>query len=169
MLPSPKCTCRMRVHRRYSSSSRMMIRMAGRDAVFERGAGRFTESYVSTINVKCLLFPLPPVSTILPHRTPNCGCLRSRNCLRGRCTSVARSAGVRCLGIALGATLGLSGCGSSSSGTSNPPPPPTPGITNLSPSSGAVGAAVTIAGTNFGATQGTSSVTFNGMVATPTN
>jgi hypothetical protein len=82
---------------------------------------------------------------------------------------VARSAGVRCLGIALGATLGLSGCGSSSSGTSNPPPPPTPGITNLSPSSGAVGAAVTIAGTNFGATQGTSSVTFNGMAATPTS
>jgi hypothetical protein len=87
------------------------------------------------------------------------------NCLRVRCTNVARSAGVRCLGIALGATLGLSGCGSSGGGTSSSPAPPS--ITNLSPTSGAVGAAVTITGTNFGATQGTSSVTFNGIAATP--
>ena len=81
---------------------------------------------------------------------------------------MARSAGVRCLGIALGATLGLSGCGNSGSGTSSSPPLP-PGITSLSPSSGAVGAAVTITGTNFGTTQGTSSVAFNGIAATPTS
>ena len=148
----------------------MMIRLAGRGAVFERGAGRFTESYVSTINVKCLLFPFAARihHTAAPYAILWLSAL-SMNCLRGRCTSVARSAGVRCLGIALGATLGLSGCGSSSSGTSNPPPPSTPGITNLSPSSGAVGAAVTIAGTNFGGTQGTSTVTFNGLAATPTS
>jgi RHS repeat-associated protein len=42
-----------------------------------------------------------------------------------------------------------------------------PSITGLSPTSGAVGTPVTITGTNFGATQGTSSVTFNGTVATP--
>ena len=46
---------------------------------------------------------------------------------------------------------------------------PTPSITNLSPSSGPVGAAVTITGTSFGATQGASTVTFNGRSATPTS
>jgi carbon monoxide dehydrogenase subunit G len=46
---------------------------------------------------------------------------------------------------------------------------PTPDITNLSPSSGPVGTAVTITGTNFGATQGTSTLTFNGKTATPTS
>src|SRR5205823_13395261 len=39
----------------------------------------------------------------------------------------------------------------------------------LSPTSGPVGAAVTIAGTNFGATQGSSTVTFSGTAATPTS
>src|ERR1700732_5024239 len=45
---------------------------------------------------------------------------------------------------------------------------PTPSITGLSPSSAAVGAPVTITGANFGATKGTSAVTFNGTAATPT-
>ena len=45
--------------------------------------------------------------------------------------------------------------------------PPT--MTSLSPTSGAVGTSVTITGTNFGATQGTSTVTFNGTTATPTS
>jgi hypothetical protein len=80
---------------------------------------------------------------------------------------VPRSAAVVCSGIALTAMLGLAGCGSGSSGT--PPPPPVPGITILSPASSAVGTAVTITGTNFGATQGTSTVTFNGTAATPTS
>ena len=47
------------------------------------------------------------------------------------------------------------------------PPPPT--ITNLSATSGPVGTAVTINGTNFGSTQGTSTVTFNGTAATVTS
>jgi len=42
--------------------------------------------------------------------------------------------------------------------------PPT--ITSLSPTSGAVGASVTITGTNFGATQSTNTVKFNGTAAT---
>ena len=42
----------------------------------------------------------------------------------------------------------------------------TPTITSLSPTSAAVGASVTITGTNFGATQGMSAVTFNGTTAT---
>ena len=45
-----------------------------------------------------------------------------------------------------------------------PVSPPT--ISSLSPNAGAVGTSVTIAGTNFGATQGSSSVTFNGISAT---
>jgi regulation of enolase protein 1 (concanavalin A-like superfamily) len=44
-----------------------------------------------------------------------------------------------------------------------------PTVASLSPASGAVGAAVTISGANFGATQGASSVRFNGTVATPTS
>jgi RHS repeat-associated protein len=43
-----------------------------------------------------------------------------------------------------------------------------PTITSLSVTSGAVGASVTITGTNFGSTQGTSTVTFNGTTATVT-
>jgi len=44
---------------------------------------------------------------------------------------------------------------------------PTATITTLSPASGAVGATVTITGTNFGSTQGTSTVKFNGVPAVP--
>ena len=44
-----------------------------------------------------------------------------------------------------------------------------PSITNLSPSSGAVGTSVTITGSNFGSSQGSSTVTFNGTAATPTS
>jgi hypothetical protein len=44
----------------------------------------------------------------------------------------------------------------------------TPSISSLTPNSGAVGASVTIAGTNFGTTQGSSTVKFNGITATPT-
>ena len=46
---------------------------------------------------------------------------------------------------------------------------PPPSITSLSPNFGPVGTSVTIAGTNFGASQGTSTVTFNGTSATPTS
>ena len=44
-----------------------------------------------------------------------------------------------------------------------------PSITSLSITSGAVGAAVTITGTNFGSSQGSSTVTFNGTAATVTS
>ncbi len=50
-----------------------------------------------------------------------------------------------------------------------PLPTPPPSITNLSPTSGSLGTSVTISGANFGTTQGTSTVTFNGVTATPTN
>lgn len=41
-----------------------------------------------------------------------------------------------------------------------------PSITNLSPTSGPVGSLVTVTGTNFGSTQATSTLTFNGTIAT---
>src|SRR5439155_6568587 len=44
----------------------------------------------------------------------------------------------------------------------------TPSITSLAPTSGVVGTSVTVTGTNFGATKGTSTVTFNGTTGTPT-
>jgi len=47
--------------------------------------------------------------------------------------------------------------------------PAAPSITSVSPGTGPVGATVTIAGSNFGSTQGTSSVRFNGTAATPTS
>ena len=45
----------------------------------------------------------------------------------------------------------------------------TPSITSLSPTSGAIGTSVTVTGSGFQSTQGTSSVTFNGVPATPTS
>ena len=44
-----------------------------------------------------------------------------------------------------------------------------PTISSLNQTSGAVGTAITITGVNFGATQGTSTVTFNGLTATPSS
>jgi hypothetical protein len=48
-----------------------------------------------------------------------------------------------------------------------PSPPPT--LTSLTITTGPVGTPLTVIGTNFGATQGTSVLTFNGIVATPTS
>ena len=48
-------------------------------------------------------------------------------------------------------------------------PTPVPNITSLSPATGPVGSPVTVNGTNFGATQNLSTVTFNGVAATPTS
>ncbi|MGI8838889.1 MAG: beta strand repeat-containing protein, partial [Pyrinomonadaceae bacterium] len=50
-----------------------------------------------------------------------------------------------------------------------PLPTPPPSISNLSPASGMAGTVVTINGANFGAIQGTSTVTFNGLATTPSN
>ncbi|HKV25953.1 MAG TPA: IPT/TIG domain-containing protein [Candidatus Acidoferrum sp.] len=58
--------------------------------------------------------------------------------------------------------------GVASNGVSFTVTTPAPTILSLSPTSGAVGASVTITGANFGATQGSSTVTFNGTAATPT-
>jgi YD repeat-containing protein len=46
---------------------------------------------------------------------------------------------------------------------------PAPSISSLTPSSGAIGSSVTIAGTNFGPSQGNGSVKFNGKTATITS
>jgi Glucodextranase, domain B/Bacterial Ig-like domain (group 2)/IPT/TIG domain/PQQ-like domain len=44
-----------------------------------------------------------------------------------------------------------------------------PSISSISPTSGVVGASVTINGANFGSSQGSSTLTFNGIKATPTS
>jgi len=74
--------------------------------------------------------------------------------------------------VPVGATTGnvvvtVGGQASNSDGFTVTPPSPT--ITSVSPSSGPVGTAVTVTGTNFGSTQGSSTVTFNGTAATPTS
>src|SRR5204862_4827497 len=46
---------------------------------------------------------------------------------------------------------------------------PPPSVTSLNPTSGVLGTSVTISGANFGASQGTSTVKFNGTAATPTS
>jgi YD repeat-containing protein len=48
-------------------------------------------------------------------------------------------------------------------------PPPAPSVTSLTPSFGPVGTSLTIAGANFGASQGSSTVTFHGIGAAPTS
>jgi IPT/TIG domain len=72
-------------------------------------------------------------------------------------------------GATTGPLLVNVGAAFASGGTFTVPPALSPSITSLSPTSGTLGALVTITGTNFGATQGTSYVTFNGVVATPTS
>src|SRR5260370_936280 len=62
---------------------------------------------------------------------------------------------------------GCNGTSNSNPGGGGNPPPAS--IASLNPTSGAAGTSVTITGTNFGATQGTSTVTFNGIAATPTS
>src|SRR6266478_3881873 len=59
--------------------------------------------------------------------------------------------------------------GAASNGVSYTVTTPAPSITNLNPTSGLIGTTVTITGANFGATQGTSTATFNGITATPTS
>src|SRR5208337_3178725 len=72
--------------------------------------------------------------------------------------------------LAVAAILqGCAGVSNSNRGSDPPSPKFAPSITSLNPTSGAVGTAVTITGTNFGATQGTSTVKFNGTAGTPTS
>jgi hypothetical protein len=66
-------------------------------------------------------------------------------------------------------SLGNVGPYSNTATVTTPAAVPAPSITNVSPTSGPVGTAVTITGVNFGTTQGTSTVKFNGATATPTS
>lgn len=61
------------------------------------------------------------------------------------------------------------GCSTASSPNGGGNPPPAPSIASLNPTSAVVGTSVTITGANFGATQGSSTVKFNGIAATPTS
>jgi len=72
--------------------------------------------------------------------------------------------------VPVGATTGnvvVTVSGQPSSGYSFTVAVPAQNITNIQPNPAAVGTSVTITGTNFGATQGGSTVTFNGTTASP--
>ena len=66
----------------------------------------------------------------------------------------------RSLGLVFAIALSLIYCGQAHAA---------PTITSLSQTSGTVGTSITITGSNFGSTQGTSTLTFNGTSATPTS
>jgi len=74
--------------------------------------------------------------------------------------------------VPVGATTGnvvVTVGGAASNGVSFTVTPPGPSITSVNPASGLVGASVTITGANFGATQGTSTVSFNGTAGAPSS
>lgn len=73
------------------------------------------------------------------------------------------------LSIVLVLCLAACGGGSSHSDFVTPPPAGPPNISALSPTSGVSGASVIISGSNFGSSQGVSSVTFNGQTASVAN
>src|ERR1700693_1643170 len=78
---------------------------------------------------------------------------------RGKWDSVRRLRDwMQVLLISAALAFGLVAC----NGGNSMPRSPSPTITSLTPNSGARGTAVTITGTNFGTTQRTSTVTFNG-------
>src|SRR5262249_45146051 len=86
-------------------------------------------------------------------------------------TPTAWSASSITVPVPSGATTGnvvVTVGGQASNGGSFTVTVPPPSIASLTPSSGAVGTVVTITGANFGATQGTSTVAFNGTPGTPT-
>ena len=95
----------------------------------------------------------------------------------GNSAAYADEDGVQALAGSFAATWNLSPASSwianlaafktSTSSASQPLADPT--ITSLSPASGPIGATVMITGTNFGQTQGTSIVSFNGLLAAATN
>ncbi|HKV62464.1 MAG TPA: IPT/TIG domain-containing protein, partial [Candidatus Acidoferrum sp.] len=71
--------------------------------------------------------------------------------------------------LLLALVLAGGGCGAASNSNPGGGNPPAATIASVSPMSGMVGSPVTIAGANFGATQGASTVTFSGTIATPTS
>jgi hypothetical protein len=76
-------------------------------------------------------------------------------------------------GAALAGAMALSGCQSQyldpGTAPTSPTGSPTPYIVSVSPTTGSVGSAVTIAGINFGATQGSNTVMFGNAAATATS
>ena len=102
----------------------MMIRFAGRCLLFVRAVRRLTERYINATNVKCLLYPF---GSIIHHTAPPYAVLLLSTARkispRSRCSNVARSATLGRLGIAVGTTLALAGCGGGSSAPSMTPPP----------------------------------------------
>ncbi len=84
--------------------------------------------------------------------------------------TMANDASNRGAALAVGVgTATVSACEGSVCGSATITVVPAPNIGGLSPNSGVAGIFVTISGSGFGAAQGTSTVTFNGTVASPTS
>jgi hypothetical protein len=133
--------------------------------------------------------PVPPVAPVLTSLSPPSGPIGTPVTIAGsgfgatRGTSTVRfngttatptiwSASSIVVPVPTGATTGavvVTVGGVASNGLSFTISASPPTITSLSPSSGPAGTSVTIAGANFGATQGTGVVRFNGTVATPSS
>jgi hypothetical protein len=71
--------------------------------------------------------------------------------------------------VALGSTTVSACTGSVCGSTTVTVAPPPPSITSISPASGTIGTVVTLTGSNFGAAQGSSTVTFNSAAAPVTS
>jgi len=96
----------------------------------------------------------------------------------GGLTPTVTSWGAKSIGVTVPASAPLGtllvqvtvgGVNSNPLGFTVTPTPPSGDNITLLPTSGPVGTPVTITGMNFGATQGSSTVTFNGTAATPTS
>jgi hypothetical protein len=82
---------------------------------------------------------------------------------------ILTSAGYTSASASLGASDNWGALLATFKGVAGIPPPNAPTVTRVGPSSGPVGTPITITGTNFGANQSNSTVTFNGTAAVPTN
>src|SRR5437588_298211 len=112
-----------------------------------------------------------PMGYLVPRWRSGSALKASRSDRRGKYSSKLAVHGRLWILLLVTALLvGLAGCSNSPAATnSNTNGPGTtalpPNITSLSQTSGTVGTSITITGTNFGSTQGSSTVTFNGMSA----
>jgi hypothetical protein len=133
-----------------------------------------------------VILPPPPSITSL---TPNTGAVGTAVTISGTnfgaaqgsstvtfnrvaATATSWSATSIAVTVPSGATTGnvvVTVAGQASNGVSFTAIVPAPSITSLTPNTGAVGTAVTISGANFGAAQGSNTVTFNGVTATATS
>ena len=170
-----------------SNTSVSTIDASGMATTIQTGSTTISATFGSVSGSTTLTVVAPPPS--ITSLTPNTGAVGTAVTISGTnfgatqgtstvtfngITATATSWSATSIGVTVpsGATTGnvvVTVGGQASNGVSFTVIVPAPSITSLTPNTGAVGTAVTISGTNFGATQGTSTVTFNGVTATATS